>query len=292
MINFAQIQIFIAVIESGGFIAAGEAMHRSQPAITNAIKKLEYRLGFELFDRTHYRPHLTAKGESFYQKARELVGQFAQLQNSIEQLRSGIETQFAIDLDISLPLTVYTPLIESFIKTYPETCFSLSNNTFVRCIDRLEKKECNLCVAASHIRYPNIEYVPMSSIHMLPVASKVYYDQNKEQINNPKNSIHCMQIMIADTQQELHELNIEPLSDSMPKWLVSDMFTRKLLILSGMGIGRLPDHLIEKELIEGTLVLLDSKEYVSVIMNIYAMRLINREHGVISNSVWQSLQNL
>jgi DNA-binding transcriptional LysR family regulator len=291
MINFAQIQIFIAVVESGGFIAAGETMHRTQPAITNAIKKLEYRLGFELFDRTHYRPQLTARGESFYQNARELVRQFAQLQNSIEQLRSGMETQFAIDLDICLPLTVYTSLIESFITTYPETCFSLSNNTFVRCIDRLEKKECNVCVAASHIRYPNIEYVPMPSIRMLPVASKVYYDQNKERINNPKN-MYCMQIMIADTQQELHELNIEPLSNSMPKWLVSDMFTRKLLILSGMGIGRLPDHLIENELTEGTLVQLDSKEYLSVTMEIYAMRLINREHGVISNSVWQSLQNL
>jgi DNA-binding transcriptional LysR family regulator len=292
MINFTQIQIFIAVIESGGFIAAGERMHRSQPAITNAIKKLESRLGFELFDRTHYRPQLTAKGESFYQKSRELVNQFAQLQNSIEQLRSGIETQFAIDLDISLPLTAYTPFIESFIKTYPETCFSLSNNTFVRCIERLEKKECNVCVAASHIHYPNIEYIPMPSIRMVPVASKVYYDQNKEQINNPKNTMQCMQIMIADTQQELHQLNIEPLSDSMPKWLVNDMFTRKLLILSGMGIGRLPDHLIEKELIEGTLVQLDTTEYVSVTMEIYAMRLIHREHGVISNSIWQSLQNL
>ncbi|MBI2785452.1 MAG: LysR family transcriptional regulator [Legionella longbeachae] len=291
MINFAQIQIFIAVIEAGGFIAAAETMHRSQPAITNAIKKLENRLGFELFDRTHYRPHLTAKGESFYQKVRELVSQFAQLQNSIEQLRSGIETQFAIDLDISLPLTAYTPLIESFIKSYPETCFSLSNNTFVKCIDRLEKKECNVCVAASHIRYPNIEYIPMPSIRMLPVASKTYYDQNKEQINNPKNSMYCMQIMIADTQQELRELNIEPLSNSMPKWLVSDMFTRKLLILSGMGIGRLPEHLIEMELAEGTLVQLDSKEYISVTMEMYAMRLINREHGVISNSVWQSLKS-
>lgn len=292
MINFAQIQIFITVIEEGGFIAAGKALYLSQPSITNAIKKLECRLGFALFDRAHYRPQLTAKGEAFYKKARELFNQVTRLEHSIEILRSEVETQFSIDLDIGLPLTAYTPMIQSLIKTYPETCFSLSNNTFVKCLERLKNKECNICIASSHMIDPDMEYLPMPGIRMLPVASRVYYDQHQEQINNPQQDKHCMQIMIADTQKELYQLNIEPLSDSMPKWLVSDMFTRKLLILSGMGIGRLPDHLVAKELAEGTLVQLNTKNYLAVTMDIYAIRLINREHGVISNHTWHALKNL
>jgi DNA-binding transcriptional LysR family regulator len=200
--------------------------------------------------------------------------------------------QFSIDLDICLPLPTYMPLIESVIKKFPESCFSLSNNTFVKCIERLEKKDCNVSIAGSHIRYPYVEYIPLPSIQMIPVASKAFYNQHKKQLNNPKNSMQYMQIMISDTQKELHQLNIEPLNDSMPKWMVGDMFTRKLLIVSGMGIGRLPDHLIAKELADGTLIQLDSKEYVSVTMEIYAMRLMNREHGVISNCIWQLLQNI
>jgi DNA-binding transcriptional LysR family regulator len=290
MINLAHIQIFIAVIESGGFIAAGEVMHLSQPSITNAIKKLEYRLGFALFDRTHYRPKLTEKGEAFYQKALELFNQSTQLEQHVETLRTGIEVQFSIDLDIGLPLTVYAPLIQSFIKTYPKTCFSLSNNSFVTCLERLKRKECNISIAASNKGDPNMDYLPMPSIRMLPVTSKVYYEEHKEQINNPKQDRHCMQIMIANTQEELHQLNIEPLSESMPKWLVSDMFTRKLLILSGMGIGRLPDHLIAQELEDGTLIQLNTKNYLAVNMAIYAMRLINREHGIVSNHAWQVLK--
>ncbi|CZG33526.1 TPA: LysR family transcriptional regulator [Legionella pneumophila] len=291
MINFSQIQVFIAIVESGGFIAAGEKMHRSQPAITNAIKKLESSLGFELFDRKVYRPQLTAKGKAFYQKAREVAAQFMQLENSAETLRSGVETQFSIDLDIALPLSGYAPLIQSFIRQYPETCFSLSNNTFVRCLERLERRECHLCIAASHIRSPQIEYLRMPSIRMIPVASRDYYDQHKERINNPKLGIYCMQIMIAGTQQELYQLKIEPLSNSMPKWFVGDMYIRKQLILSGMGIGRLPDHLVEKELAEGSLVQLNTRDYVAVTMDIYAMRLNNQEHGIVSNYAWQSLKS-
>lgn len=282
--------MFIAVIETGGFIAAGAAIHLSQPSISNAIKKLESNVGFALFDRTHYRPKLTEKGESFYQKARDLLNQVTQLEQSAEIIRAGVELQFSIDLDIGLPLTTYTSLIQSLIKTYPKTCFTLSNNTFVQCAERLKRKDCDICVAANNLGDPRIEYLPMPSIRMLPVASKVYYEQHYEQINKPKQDMHCMQIMIADTQEELRQLNIEPLSNSMPKWLVGDMFTRKLLILSGMGIGRLPEHLIVAELAEGSLVQLDPSAYLAVTMEIYAMRLIKGEHGVVSNHIWQSLK--
>jgi DNA-binding transcriptional LysR family regulator len=78
----------------------------------------------------------------------------------------------------------------------------------------------------------------------------------------------------------------------MPKWCVSDMFTRKFLILSGMGIGRLPDHLIEKELAEGTLIELNTPNYLAVTMDMFAMRLVNREHGLVSDYVWQALKEL
>lgn len=79
------------------------------------------------------------------------------------------------------------------------------------------------------------------------------------------------------------------LSALMPQWLVNDMYTRKQLIVAGMGIGRLPQHLIEQELKTGELIILDQQYYASVTMEMYAMRLKNSEHGKISNHLWREL---
>jgi DNA-binding transcriptional LysR family regulator len=249
-------------------------------------------LGFNLFDRNHYKAQLTTKGEAFYLKALELVTQFKQLEHSVHALRSGIEVRFSIDLDIALPITNYLSGLQTLIKKYSQTCFSLSNNTFVRCVERLKNKECDICLAASHIHDLNIEYLPISQVRMLPVTSKTYYEEYKKQIDNPNQNSFCMQIMIADTQDELEQINIEPLSPLMPQWLVGDMHTRKQLIVAGMGIGRLPDHLIQRELQTGELLQLNEKYYSAVTMNIFAMRLIHSEHGTVANHFWQMMQEI
>jgi hypothetical protein len=70
------------------------------------------------------------------------------------------------------------------------------------------------------------------------------------------------------------------------------MFTRKFLILAGMGIGRLPDHLITKELAEGSLIELNTHNYLAVTMDMFAMRLVNRDHGVVSDCIWHALKDL
>lgn len=290
--NLAQLQIFFTIIETGGFIAAAEKLHRSQPAITNSIKKLEGRIGFELFDRNHYRPKLTAKGEAFYQKAENVIKNFNQLENSIPILRLGVEAHLSIDLDIALPIMDYTILIQSFIKAYPNTCFTLANRAFVKCLESLQADQCNLCIAATHIQNPNIDYLPLRQITLLPVAGKAYYQQHAALINHPVKNEQCMQIMITDTETELRQLQIAPLSVTMPRWCVGDMYTRKQLILSNMGIGRLPDHLIANELEAGDLVKLDENMYSTVTMDIYAMRLLDREHGVITNHLWDTLKNM
>lgn len=63
-----QLIVLKAVVQSGSFKAAAEVLHKTQPALSVSIKKLEEELGFELFRRDLYRPILTVQGEYYYQK--------------------------------------------------------------------------------------------------------------------------------------------------------------------------------------------------------------------------------
>lgn len=57
-----QVRYFLAVSEALNFTRAAEQCHVAQPSLTSAIKKLEARLGGELFHRERNRTHLTELG--------------------------------------------------------------------------------------------------------------------------------------------------------------------------------------------------------------------------------------
>lgn len=63
--NLRHLRVFLAVAETGSVTLAAESAHLSQPAVTQAIAKLEAALGAALFDRSPHGLFLTPTGETF-----------------------------------------------------------------------------------------------------------------------------------------------------------------------------------------------------------------------------------
>ncbi|HWJ20976.1 MAG TPA: LysR family transcriptional regulator, partial [Gemmatimonadaceae bacterium] len=62
--------VFVAVAETQGFRAAGERLRVSGSAVSQALRRLEERLGVALVQRTTRSVRLTAAGERLYAVAR------------------------------------------------------------------------------------------------------------------------------------------------------------------------------------------------------------------------------
>ncbi|WP_370156260.1 LysR family transcriptional regulator [Ferrovibrio sp.] len=67
------VQAFVLVADLASFTRAAEAMAATQSAVSLKIKRLEGDLGRRLFERTPRRVRLTAAGELFLDRARQLV---------------------------------------------------------------------------------------------------------------------------------------------------------------------------------------------------------------------------
>jgi DNA-binding transcriptional LysR family regulator len=87
-IDINHLETFLAVAEERGFSRAAARLHRTQPAVSQVIRKLEEDLGEVLFERSSRTGTLTAAGEVLREYAERLLKLRAEAANAIEELRT------------------------------------------------------------------------------------------------------------------------------------------------------------------------------------------------------------
>ena len=73
MIDLRGIETFYWVATLGGFRAAADKLHASQPAISQRISQLEEQLGTRLFERDRRSVRLTVRGQALLTQAERML---------------------------------------------------------------------------------------------------------------------------------------------------------------------------------------------------------------------------
>ncbi|MER7756706.1 LysR family transcriptional regulator [Kitasatospora sp. NPDC097643] len=84
-----ELEAFVAVAEELHFGRAAERLHRGQPTVSDAVRRLEGGLGGRLFHRTSRRVALTELGEALLPDARAALAQLRRFQQRGRALAAG-----------------------------------------------------------------------------------------------------------------------------------------------------------------------------------------------------------
>src|SRR6476660_10006664 len=68
-----QMEVLVAVAQEKSFSRAAESLHRTQPAVSQAIRRLEAELGEPLFDRSSKDGTLTTAGRVLFDFAQQML---------------------------------------------------------------------------------------------------------------------------------------------------------------------------------------------------------------------------
>jgi DNA-binding transcriptional LysR family regulator len=82
-----QLEVLIAVAQEKSFSRAAERLHRTQPAISQAIRRLETEIGEPLFDRSSKDGTMTAEGRVLFGLAQQIVNLRHSAQAAIKGLK-------------------------------------------------------------------------------------------------------------------------------------------------------------------------------------------------------------
>ncbi|WPR97245.1 transcriptional regulator CynR [Klebsiella aerogenes] len=117
--NIRYVRYFLAVAEHQGFTRAAEALHISQPALSQQIRMLEESLDAQLFDRSGRHIHLTDAGEVFLQYARQAFQLLDEGQRAIHDVEDLSRGSLRIAVTPTFTSYFVVPLVAEFHARYP-----------------------------------------------------------------------------------------------------------------------------------------------------------------------------
>lgn len=133
--DLRQVGHVLAVVDEGGFTRAAAARHITQPALSEAVRRLEDELGVALFHRVGRGVRLTAAGEAFVDPARQLLRDVGILEASVAAV-AGLRTgQLDIASLPTLAVEPMVPLLGRFRHAAPEVTVRLVETEDVAGVD-------------------------------------------------------------------------------------------------------------------------------------------------------------
>lgn len=256
--------VLLTTIErSGSFSAAADLLYRTRSAITQHIKKLEDQVGFQIFDRSSYRPTLTPEGRFFLERGKPLLQGLDRLKADIQQIKEGWEAEFSIAIDDVFPTENLFFLIEEFHKVAPNVNLRISREVLNGCWDALLENRATLAIGASGD--PPLDLLcdqqPLGAVEFVFAVAKDHPLTHLPTPITPEDLEAFPGIVISDTSQGILKRSSGFVS-RQAKIIVPSMDAKVHAQLMGLGVGYLPHHRIKGLLQEGKLVQLSLSTHV------------------------------
>lgn len=123
-------QIFARVAELGSFTRAAEALGEPKASVSTAIQQLEQRLGARLLNRTTRKVQLTQDGRAFYERCKDLLADYDEVENLFAQGAQTLRGRLRVDMTSGMARDLVIPRLPGFLQEHPQIEFEIS------CADR------------------------------------------------------------------------------------------------------------------------------------------------------------
>lgn len=171
MNRIAAMQIYVSVAELASFTGAANAMGLPKANISSAVQQLENELGTRLLHRTTRRVQMTQDGQVFYERCKDLLADFEELQNLFRSGDAALQGRLRVDMPSAVARDLVLPRLPDFLQAHPALSVELSSTD--RRVDVVrEGFDCVLRVGA--LGDSSLIARPLGRYRMINCASPAY----------------------------------------------------------------------------------------------------------------------
>lgn len=161
--DIRRIELFVTLVESGGFRQAAEQLFISQPALSQQIARLETSIGLRLVDRSTRPITMTAAGREFYFQCRRILEAVGEAENLLDGARNATIGRLRIGVVPAMLFSTPPLVIRSFQKANPGLDITLKHLTTTQLIEELETGNLDVVVLLTQPEAKGMQSVSLFS---------------------------------------------------------------------------------------------------------------------------------
>ncbi|HEV3149506.1 MAG TPA: LysR family transcriptional regulator [Acidobacteriaceae bacterium] len=285
--DLQQLETFLAVAEERSFSRAAQRLLRTQPAVSQVIRKLEDELGESLFERTSRDGSLTAAGEVLRAYAERMVGLRAEAASAVRELKTLERGQLTLAANEYTTLYLL-PLLDRFRHISPHISLAVQRSLASRIPDDLLARRAELGVLSfrpdpeqfrSIVVYSDAVAFVVHAGHPLAGRRRAHLRELGAQNFVAHNVASPLRRQIVATFAE-HKT---PLNIGVE---LPSLEAMKRFVAMGNGVAFVPELAAAREIELGELV----KVPIAEVKMERQLRLVHRRAGTLSHSAVAFLQ--
>ena len=167
-------RVFVAVAEEGSFVHAAARLFLTQPAVSQAVQRMEMQTGAKLFVRGRRGVRLTREGELLYRHASAALAmleageqQLARVQN----LEAGTLRLGAAD---TITKEFLLPFLSAFRTLHPGVQLQVTNRTSVQLVQKVLDGRLDMAVVNLPVENERLCVRPILQVHDIFVAGHAF----------------------------------------------------------------------------------------------------------------------
>ena len=244
-----------AIDQRGSFAAAAQALHKVPSALTYTVQKVEQDLGIELFDRSGHRAKLTPAGRLVLEEGRDILRDMDTLASSAKKIASGWEPELRIGVDTFYEPSRLFPLVGQFNAEHPYIKIHLLHGSLTGTWEMLINGSADLILSASALdpRLEGYETKTLGETGLTFVVARDHPLAERACELTHEDIEQYPTIVVRDTSQLMAPRTVG-WTRQHKVITVPTMSDKIAAQRAGLGVGYLPNHRIQRELEDGSLV--------------------------------------
>ncbi|MBL6457109.1 LysR family transcriptional regulator [Belnapia sp. T6] len=167
--NARQIEVFRTIMRCGTLTGAAQALHVSQPALSQLLLHAEDQLGFKLFQRLAGRLVPTPEAELLFPEAERLHRDLEAFRRHAAALRGGTASTLRLAASAPPALSFVPAALQAFRQAWPETRLVSFVVPVQAIVEKLEQGEADLGIAMNDTGHAAIQPETIGSSEVICV---------------------------------------------------------------------------------------------------------------------------
>ncbi len=177
-----QLEVLVTVAREKSFSRAADVLGRTQPAVSQSIRRLESELGESLFDRSSKDGTLTDAGSVVVDYARQILNLRQNAEDAIEELRNVHFGKITLSANEHTVFALL-PIIAEFQRRHPKVKIEVRRGVASRIPEEIASRDVELGVLSFRPKDPGIVSVNIGTDELILITSPKHRLAAKGQVS-------------------------------------------------------------------------------------------------------------